>query len=479
MLFPTITFAIFFAVVLAGHLRLRTDPQRWKPFMLASSYLFYGWWDWRFVSLLVGSTVFNWAMGRLLDRFQHRFLRWTVLFVAVVTNLAVLGLFKYYHFLLEAVTSGFGSQPGLPLLDLILPIGISFYTFQALSYVVDLYRKDLESRSLVDVAVYLAFFPQLVAGPIVRATEFLPQLDDISKRSEFEASEAAWLIGRGLMKKVVVAGYLAETVVDPVFAAPSTATGTELLMAFYGYAIQIYADFSGYTDIAIGVALLLGFRFPQNFNNPYRALSVQDFWRRWHMTLSRWLRDYLYIPLSGNRRNRAVTYLNVMATMLLGGLWHGAAWNFVAWGSLHGFALVIGRVVRRRRSLRSLGEFGSAKRPGLNKPEPWPTPVKWLATFHLVAVAWIPFRADGFGIAWDFFTSLITTPPIDRPDLVAVALILGALAAQIMPSNIGQWLFTQYARITPTVQSATIGAWVFLVASLGPEGVAPFIYFQF
>jgi D-alanyl-lipoteichoic acid acyltransferase DltB (MBOAT superfamily) len=483
MLFPTVTFAVFFLVVFVTHLALRNHLRAWKVAMLAASYVFYGWWDWRFCGLIAASTAANWSFGRLIDGAPWRRRR-TVVGVAVIANLSVLALFKYYGFFVEALANSVATGGGLPVLELVLPIGISFFTFQALSYVVDIHRGEIHSRSPLDFAVYLAFFPQLVAGPIVRATEFLPQLDRMRRRVDasaphppVEVSEAAWLIGRGLFKKVVIASYLAETVVDPVFAAPSLASRTELLLAFYGYAVQIYADFSGYTDMAIGIALLLGFRFPTNFDNPYRATSIQDFWRRWHMTLSRWLRDYLYIPFGGNQISPAATYRNLMTTMLLGGLWHGAAWTFVVWGGVHGLALAVERFVGSARSNRWAHRPDDEDRGRIRRPVG--LVIRWLGTFHVVCLAWILFRAETFGLAWDFFRGLLTAPtgPLTNP-MVAVVIAI-SIGTQVAPSDLGRRLQLAYARMDPALQSIGFGGWIFLVARLGPEGVAPFIYFQF
>ena len=230
----------------------------------------------------------------------------------------------------------------IPLLQVTLPVGISFFTFMGLSYVIDIYRGSLEPSPWLDVAVFVAFFPHLVAGPIVRGSDLLPQIRRAHRRDprRIALPRAAYLIFAGLFKKVVLSSYISSQIVDPVFANPHTHSSLEVLLAIYGYAVQIYCDFSGYTDIAIGCALLLGFRFPENFNAPYTARSLQDFWRRWHMTLSMWLRDYLYIPLGGNQGSRRTMYRNIMITMVLGGLWHGAAWTFVAWGALHGIGTV-------------------------------------------------------------------------------------------------------------------------------------------
>ncbi|MDQ1398774.1 MAG: alginate O-acetyltransferase complex protein AlgI, partial [Acidimicrobiaceae bacterium] len=352
MLFPTLSFAAFFAVVLPVSWLLMPNRVRWRLFMVAASWFFYGAADWRFVPLLAGSTVVNHYFARRIDRATGQARKtWTI--VAVTTNLVVLAWFKYIGFLSLTSQSSLrflGIHAHLPLPEVLLPIGISFFTFQALSYVIDTSRRKIRPVSLLEFAVYLSFFPHLVAGPIVRATEFLPQIKERIDPRHVDVGKAFWLISLGLFKKVVIASYLATHAADPLFGFPRQHAGVEALFGVYAYAIQIYADFSGYTDIAIGLALLLGIRFPQNFNAPYSAATLQDFWRRWHMTLSRWLRDYLYIPLGGSRRGRVRTYVNIMITMLLGGLWHGAAWTFVAWGALHGGGLIVERLRSERRT---------------------------------------------------------------------------------------------------------------------------------
>ncbi len=465
MSFPSVTFAAFFLCVAAVHGLLIHRQRWWKVAMVVASAVFYGWWDWRFCGLIAASIGYNWAAARIVAAADGS-LRRAAMGATVIVNLAVLGCFKYYNFFAEALVASLGSTVSLPAVDVILPIGISFFTFQALSYVVDVHRRLLEPRPILDVAFFLSFFPQLVAGPIVRAAELLPQLDNRRTGESPPFEEAAWLIGRGLFKKMVIATYLAETVVDPVFAAPGLADRGELLLAFYGYAIQIYADFSGYTDIAIGLALLLGFRFPTNFDRPYAATSIQDFWRRWHMTLSRWLRDYLYIPLGGNRISRFATYRNLMATMVLGGLWHGAAWTFVAWGALHGLLLAVERAA-------------AARWPTAVAPRGRQRVVRWFVTLHLIGIAWVFFRAPTFGVATTVLVGLVTAPFERAVNPVAVAVILGALAVQLAPDDVGATIRTRLAMLDPALQSAVAGAWIAVVAALGPDGVAPFIYYQF
>ncbi|MBS1195912.1 MAG: putative poly(beta-D-mannuronate) O-acetylase, partial [Actinobacteria bacterium] len=393
MLFPTVKFAIFFVVVFTGNWLLMQRPRPWRWFMLAASYFFYGFWDWRFVFLLAGATLVNQLFAVLIHRAPTPRARRWYLVGALAADLGVLGYFKYVGFLMASVI-GTLDKVGLHIdarpLEVILPIGISFFTFQAMSYVVDVFREKIPPAGWLDFAVYLSFFPHLVAGPIVRGAEYLPQLHPPRDPRHIDSSRAFYLIFIGLAKKIVIADFLASHIVDQVFASPGLHSGPEALFAIYAYAIQIYADFSAYSDIAIGLALLLGFKFPENFNAPYTAVSITDFWRRWHMTLSRWLRDYLYIPLGGNKGGRLLTYRNLMLTMLLGGLWHGAAWRFVVWGGLHGLWLAAERAVVETRRSRGLAPLPDTW---------WLRAVKRVATFHLVCLAWVFFRADSLATA--------------------------------------------------------------------------------
>ena len=350
-----------------------------------------------------------------------------------------------------------------------LPVGISFYTFMAISYVVDAYRGEFEPTTLEKFAAYLSFFPHLVAGPIVRPGELIPQIDKPRDPRRVDTSRAFYLIATGLFKKVVIANYLASSIVDEVFAAPGQHSSLEILIAVYAYAVQIYADFSGYTDIAIGIALLLGFTFPQNFDSPYAAVSVQDFWRRWHMTLSRWLRDYLYIPLGGSRGSTLLTYRNLMLTMLIGGLWHGAAWTFVVWGGIHGTALAVERWRRERRGAASRVDAPGG-RAGAR-----------ILTFNFVCLAWIFFRADSFGAAWEMIAGLFTrwgepSPLVTTGVLLAIAVGIGS---QYLPARIPRLVMARFSRLPVLGQATVLALALMLTSVLGPEGVAPFIYFQF
>jgi D-alanyl-lipoteichoic acid acyltransferase DltB (MBOAT superfamily) len=464
--FPTIEFAAFFVVVFILSWALMPHPRAWRPFILVTSYFFYGWLDWRWVLLLVGSTLVNTVAGQVIARSPSQQARKRALIAAIVFDLGLLCVFKYLGFFVSEVDDaldsiGLGSP--LPLLQIVLPIGISFFTFQAISYVVDVYRGETKAASLGDVAILQAFFPHLVAGPIVRANELLPQLRVPRDPRTVLAGPALFLIVGGLIKKTVVADELARNVVDPVFNDPSSHSGPEALLAIYGFAAQIYCDFSGYTDMAIGLALLLGFQLPQNFNRPYLALSLQDFWRRWHMTLSRWLRDYLYIPLGGNRGGPRKTIRNLMLTMLLGGLWHGAAWTFVIWGGIHGGAMSIERWTRERFH-------------GFHVPA-W---LAWLITFHVVCLAWIFFRSPDLSTAFDMIGQVFAGGPSPLVTLPMVFLVVATIGLQVLPGDFWEraeaWLVTRPV----AVQGVAIGlVMVAADAAVGQEGVAPFIYFQF
>ena len=474
MLFPTTDFAIFFGVVFLGHWLLQPTPTRWKLFMIAASYVFYGWWDWHYLWLLAVSSALAQAGAVAVHRAaDDRRRRWAM-GISVAAVLSLLLYYKYYDFFLTNVANGLhrvGISLSPPIIALVFPVGLSFYTFMAISYIVDVYRREIEPVTTLDLFTYLSFFPHLVAGPIVRGSELLPQIRSRRDPRRLDVGRAAHLIFGGLFKKVVISSFLATAIVDPVFRDPSAHSSLEILFGIYGFAAQIYADFSGYTDIAIGVALLLGFHFPQNFNRPYTARSLQDFWRRWHMTLSRWLRDYLYIPLGGNRKGRARTYLNILLTMLLGGLWHGAAWTFVVWGGIHGTGQAVGHWRRERRAML-----------GLPPLDDRPSTV-WrqrLITFHIVCLGWVFFRADSFGTAMTVlgrvFTAWGTAPLVTPLVLLAVAVGIGT---QFLPVDMGERVQMALSRHRSVTLGVALGLVLFLISSMGPQGVAPFIYYKF
>jgi alginate O-acetyltransferase complex protein AlgI len=475
MLFPTTDFAIFFAVVFALHWALNPYRRAWKWFMLAASYAFYAWWDWRLVSLLVLVSATAYLGAIWVERQDDERRRRHRTALAVVAILLPLGWFKYYGFFAVSLANAFdgiGISAPLPLLQVVLPIGISFYTFMAISYVVDVSRLEITPAPWLDVFVYLAFFPHLVAGPIVRGDELLPQIRRPRDSGAIDVSRAAYLIFGGLFKKIVVSTFLATQLVDPVFGTPEAHSALETLVAIYAYAIVIYTDFSAYSDIAIGVALLLGFEFPRNFDRPYSATSLRDFWRRWHITLSRWLRDYVYIPLGGSRRGEMGIAVSVMVTMLVGGLWHGAGWTFVAWGGLHGLGQVLGRWRRRTRIGRGLpGDPVSAFAIARAR----------ILTFHLVCLGWVFFRAESFGSAFDVLGRLATgwgeEAPLVTP--LAVLAIGGMLLLQNLPRTPAARLQLVFSRAGPVLQGAAFAIVLFAITAVGPTGVAPFIYFRF
>ena len=472
MLFPTVDFAIFFVLVFLGHWLLNHLAQPWKLFMIAASYTFYAWWDPRFVLLLVGISFLAQLGAIAVDRTRSPRARLVVNGVAVVLLLLPLAFFKYYGFFAVNVTNSLaalGMESSIPLIQVVLPVGISFFTFMAIAYVLDVYRGDVEVAGWMDTFLYLSFFPHLVAGPIVRPGELIPQLQERRDERHVDVAGAAWLILGGLFKKVVVSSYLAAEIVDPVFGDPFTRSAPDALFGIVGYAIVIYADFSGYTDIAIGIAKLLGFRFPRNFDRPYAARSIQEFWRRWHMTLSRWLRDYLYIPLGGNRRGDRRTLINISVTMVLGGLWHGAAWTFVFWGAFHGGLLAANHLRRRRAS-------------GEEQADRWPDHLRRSAgTFALVCVGWVFFRADSLDAAFGLFGRLVTGwfTPTEFVNPLVILTILGMTALQFWPRGFGLWLQAGLSRLRPAPLGIVLAVVLLVIVILGPAGVAPFIYFQF
>ena len=479
MLFPTITFAIFFLVVYAVSWLLMPRLRLWKAMIIVASYVFYGWWDWRFVLLLVAATVVDQALAVQIGRARARAggggaaRRWLVL--AIAANLAALGAFKYYDFFAVSLDRAFttlGLGASLPLLQIALPVGISFLVFRMLSYLIDIYRGKLAPAPPLDFAVFVAFFPYLLAGPIARAADFLPQLIAPRDPRSVDAARAFTLILGGLAKKTLIADYLATHIVNGVFSSPQSYSSWEVLWGILAYSVQIYCDFSAYSDIAIGVSLLLGFRLPDNFNAPYTARTIQDFWRRWHITLSSWLRDYLYIPLGGNRKGSARTYLNIIITFLLAGLWHGAGWTFVFWGGLHGVGLSVERARATARQARGL-------------PEPGRTPrsraLQRLAVFSFVSLAWVFFRADSIGgalaVLWRLPAGLgslgsAVTWPI-------IGLVTLGIAIQYIPPRLMERFEAGMVRVGWVGQGAVPAGALFLIDALGPQGAAEFLYFSF
>ena len=471
MKFTTLEYAKFFVLAFVVTWLFSHARRVRLLFLLAASYYFYAQSGVRFLALIwVCSTadfLLSHAIGRATE--PHVRKRWLVL--TVIMNLGVLGFFKYLHFGIDnaqLALEALGIHVPRVALAVTLPVGISFFTFESMSYVIDVYRGDIEPHeSYLEYLTFVAFFPHLVAGPIVRPRDLLPQLARAPRWDEGDASRALLLIATGLLKKLAIADYLGLNLVDRVFGAPTQYSALECYVAVVAYAVQIYTDFSGYTDIAIGSAALLGVRFPANFAAPYQAHDIVDFWRRWHISLSTWLRDYLYIPLGGNRLGSGRTYLNLIATMLLGGLWHGPKWTFVIWGGLHGVALAVNRAWRERTQLAApRGPVGRV--------------IGTFCTFHFVLVAWVFFRADSFRSARAVFGEIATLtsyhPNLD-PRLLAV-LALG-LGMHFLPQRLEFWVRDRFAALPGVAQGLALFAVLLLVRRMASAEAVPFVYFQF
>jgi alginate O-acetyltransferase complex protein AlgI len=467
MLFNSWAFVPFLAAVLALYYLL---PFRWQNRMLlAASCLFYAAWDWRFLFLLFGSTAVDYFVGHAVYRSDDPRRRKRLLTLSIVLNLGVLGFFKYFNFFADGAASLLRAV-GLPASPLVLqvglPVGISFYTFHALSYTIDIYRRQLEPvKNFWDYMLFVLYFPQLVAGPIARAAVLIPQVIAPRTPRLRQMGEGLWLVLWGYFKKMVVADNLA-VFVDRTFNAADPGTGPECWLALYAFAYQIYCDFSGYTDIARGLAKLMGFELALNFNLPYLARDPADFWKRWHISLSSWLRDYLYIPLGGNRGGKWKTCRNLMLTMLLGGLWHGAAWNFVIWGAYHGALLVGHRLLTGGRAVRR-GPLRDA--------------LALVVMFHLTCLGWLFFRATSVAqiitILSRLATSLVVTEAV-----VGALFLAGLLLALLWAVEL--WLRNADAPwsrrgwnygLGPLTVSVLLTAIVYLT----PGGAKQFLYFQF
>ena len=471
MLFPTVEYALFFVAAFAGAWALARRDGAHKLFLLLASWAFYAFWDWRFLPVLVGLSLEAALVAIALEQPGSERTRRFLLGLGVSAVLLTLALFKYLGFaasVAAAALEGLGFSLGSPRLpELALPVGISFFSFHAISLMVDGWRRRIPVRvRLVDALLYVAFFPQLVAGPILRASTFLPALARPRDASNLELPLALQRIGLGLFKKVVLAQLLASALVDPVFDAPSEHSSLEVLLGVYGYAAQIFCDFSGYTDMAIGSAALLGYTLPENFDAPYAAKSPQGFWRRWHISLSSWLRDYLFIPLGGSKGGPARTAAALGLTMVLGGLWHGAAWTFVAWGAFHGVGLIIHR---------AWAAWPAVKR--LRRSAVWGVGAQVL-TFHFVCAGWVLFRAPSLGSAAEVFAALFHGASGPVPAWVA-GVVLVALLVSLIPGEGLAAARTRFSRLPLVAQGVAFGLLVVALDALGPRGIAPFIYFQF
>ncbi len=472
MIFNSLEFFVFLPLVLAAYYAL--SPRAQNVWLVLASYFFYGWWDWRFLSLLWISTLIDYVCGRAMERHPRRKRAW--LLTSMFSNLGILGGFKYCNFFVDSAATllaAAGLEPHLPVLRVILPVGISFYTFQTMSYTIDVYRGHLApTRSLLDFALYVAYFPQLVAGPIERATHLLKQFSvpRIVTRPMIESG--CFLILRGLFRKVVIADGVAP-LVNGIFNEPEYYSWMKLSLGAALFAIQIYCDFAGYSDIARGVSRLMGIELMVNFRQPYFSRNITEFWRRWHISLSTWLRDYLYIPLGGNRSGTGATYRNLALTMLLGGLWHGARWNFVIWGGLHGAYLAIHKFGLARRGHSP--DIDSAPRftPGMV--------LRIAGTFVLVDFAWIFFRCASLADALGYLHGIFTFQGgWQWPwGLLAQTLFYAGLA---LFTDLPDYFDNRQEHLLDwpwLARGAAYAGMLFLLVFLRPLDDTPFIYFQF
>ncbi len=463
MLFDSYEFALFFLCALGIYSCLRWKGQ--NRFLLIASYVFYGWWDYRFLTLILLSTMLDFFCGLALEKASGNEKK-KYLFASLFGNLSILCFFKYYDFFVENLIQIFqavGLQSNLYFIEIAVPVGVSFYTFQTLSYTIDVYRGDVRaSRSFFDFALYVAFFPQLVAGPIERGSRLLPQINNPRRMTLDGFKEGGWLIAWGLYKKVFIADNLGYYV-DQVYGNPSEHGILYLLIGTYAFAIQIYADFSGYTDIARGVARILGFNLMLNFNLPYFSLNPQQFWRRWHISLSQWLRDYLYIPLGGSAGTQSRVFRNLTITMLLGGLWHGAAWNFVLWGAYHGMLLVAYRGLFGKQAFESTGIMAKL--------------IAGFIFFNLTCLGWFFFRINEMSDLGMFISSGFRHDGALEMFLAILGYSIILLIVQVLQAQKSDLMAPLKL---PVLARVVLYLVIYFSISLG--GVfddKPFIYFQF
>ena len=476
MLFNSYIFLVFLGIVLPLYYFL---PSKFKKlFLLVSSYTFYGYWDWRFTSLLALSTIVDFVIGSRIFIIKNRGKRKKLLVTSLIVNLGILSIFKYFGFFVDSfssITQLFGSNLDYLHLNIILPVGISFYTFQTMSYTIDIYRRKMEpTNSIIDFAVFVAFFPQLVAGPIERARNLLPQIQKLLKPTKEQISQGIVLIITGLFTKVMI-GDTSGRIVDQIFSKPEIYNSPELIAGLTLFSIQIYADFSGYSSIARGVAKLLGIELMKNFEQPYLSSNITEFWRRWHISLSSWLKDYLYFSLGGSRKGKNRTYVNLMLTMLLGGLWHGSSWNFVIWGGLHGVYLGLHKLMLGKEKPKERYQFDNIL--GLIKYIS-----KTVITFILVLITWLFFRASEFETIQIFFFKMVNWEPSDftnRLIIITSSFLLITLVIDFFMYYTKKHTFILAVK-NKTISFGILTA-IFLTTLLYmfQSDPLPFIYFQF
>jgi len=469
MLFNTGLFMWLFLFFIGFYQYFQRKPISRIFYVIAFSYYFYYKSSGSYVLLLLLSTLVNFYLALLMDEKEKPKARKLILIIALAFNLGMLGYFKYTNFLIDIFNNLTFSH--FDFANIFLPIGISFFTFQILSYIIEIYRGNLKPlTSLADFGFFVSFFPSLLAGPIIRPKVLIPQIRFPVILSKEDISKAIFLIAAGLFKKAIISDYISLNYVDRIFDNPSLYSGFENLMGSYGYTLQIYCDFSGYSDVAIGIALLMGFRLPDNFNLPYRSLSLTEFWRRWHISLSSWLRDYLYIPLGGNRKGKIRQYINLFVTMLLGGLWHGASLKFIVWGGMHGAVLAVEKMISpfTKKHTSRLWKFGAL-----------------ILTFHFVTLCWIFFRADSFNTAIQVITQIFSkfNPQIALEVITAykpvfLLFVIGYML-HFLPISLTQKTQLAVAKSPSFVQALILVSVIWLIIQTKSANIQPFIYFQF
>lgn len=475
LIFNSGFFLFLFPVFLIAYFLLSKTHRPKLTFVTIFSLYFYYKSSGIYFLILIASTIIDYALASLIYNTTKKSRKLALLIFSLVINLGLLGYFKYTNFLFEIFTTTTGGE--FKPFDIFLPVGVSFFTFQSLSYTLDIYRGTLKPvDNILDYAFFVSFFPQLVAGPIVRASEFIPQIYKPTIVTKEMFGRGVFLICTGLFKKAIISNYISLNFVDRIFDAPTLYTGLENLFGVYGYALQIYCDFSGYSDMAIGIALLLGFHFNLNFDSPYQSKNITEFWRRWHMSLSSWLRDYLYISLGGSRKGKIRTYINLMLTMLLGGLWHGASFRFILWGALHGAALAVHKAYS---SITKRNASSNTRESSITKI------IKIIVTFHFVCFCWIYFRAPDMATAAQVITQIFTqfSPHVFSEFVVGykavlVLMVIGYVL-HFIPKSIEQQAEQTVTRMPLALKTALLVIMIVLVIQTKSAGIQPFIYFQF
>jgi alginate O-acetyltransferase complex protein AlgI len=472
LIFSSGLFLVLFTVFMAVYTLLYKHHRAKATFVTLFSLYFYYKSSGIYFILLLTSTIVDYSLADWIFKAKKDITKKSVLILSLILNLGLLVYFKYTNFFYESYLNIVGGK--FEPLDIFLPVGVSFFTFQSLSYTIDIYRGTLKPvKNILDYAFFVTFFPQLVAGPIVRAVDFIPQIFKPVIVTKEMIGKAVFLISSGLIKKAIIADYISINFVDRIFDNPMLYSGLENLVGVYGYALQIYCDFSGYSDMAIGIALLMGFHFNINFDSSYKSKNITEFWRRWHISLSTWLKDYLYISMGGNRKGKFRTYLNLFITMVLGGLWHGAGLRFILWGAFHGLALVIHKL------------FLSLVPSSKEKSSKVITFLSWLLTFHFVCLCWIFFRAENMKAAGEVLFQIFND---FSPEIIfefvngykyVLFLILIGYALHFTPKSIENKTELIFVKSPLLLKSLYVVLVIFILAQFKSSEIQPFIYFQF